>query len=268
MTIPNFLSKDLCDFRYTQLTGITDVSSILTALTAQLVTAPATAHKWTEAPAGTFTSSQDPNGRYIVCAFSRIAATNLQMVMTDHNGIVICTRRMQISGAGTTVDIYTGRFYVLIESVLATVEPMMAFLTNDYLDSYGDDDYPAFGNAHRSSADAADGNCDYGELYGVDYSPVPAAVNRFRATGYTCYAGAFTTNPIYSGRYRLTECTIKRGFGGVYIWTSRLYHALVGIIYAGWDREVRVVFDDGTVGTFRKLWWGSSGSYGLCVRTE
>lgn len=252
MAVPAFLNTTICDARHTRLL-VTDVNTILAALTAQLVTAPAAAFKWTEAPAGTFTSPADPNGRTITCAFSRIAATNLQMILTDDGATTICTRRIQVDGTGTFVDLFTGAFYVFISSLRATTEPMFAFLVDSTPDTPGSVPNPAFGNAYRSNADAADGNCDLGEMYGIDNAGV-ALLNRIRSHYYTMAPLAIGTPQYPSMRRPLVDALITQDIGGSWYWVGRPYQMLLGYATAV-DVRRTVAIDNGVTAVFRGAGW-------------
>lgn len=259
MSIPRHLSPDYCDFRYTQLNWITDVNSILTALTAQLVTAPAAAHKWTEAPAGTFTSPSDSEGRYLVCAFSRIAAGNLQMVLTDHYGNTICTRRLQIDTTGTIVDIYSGTHYVFIDSLRTTGEQLFAFLVDTAMEDPRLFPYPAAGGGYRSSADAIDGNGDYGNLYMMDGTTGAAVRVRFMSVNHDTAGGTVTGSVTRGNRKLWFDYDI--GFTSSLYFVGRLPQALLSY-YNGTANEMEwvVPLDDGITGVFRGTSWISTGA--------
>lgn len=263
MTVPNFLSSSYCDFRFTKLWGITDVSSILTALTAQLVTAPAAANKWTENPAGTFQSPSDASGRYIKCAFTRVAATNLQMVLTDHNVVTICTRRIQISGA-TNVDLYTGKFYVVIDSLVATPEIMLAFLLDPSPEALASVPNPAFGNAYRSAADAADGNCDYGELYAIDNAGV-ALLQRLQGKSVNTGGSVF---PYVAQYFRaiVNDFAIRQNVGGFLYWAGRMPQALMWYEGIAQGSIRKAALDNSNFGLFRGTSWTLANNGRLCVR--
>lgn len=262
MTVPRFLDTTYCDANYTRLVGITDVADILAQLTAQLVTNPAAGYKWTEAPAGTFTSPVDAEGRTIVCAFSRISAANLQMILSC-GGTTLCTRRIQIDWGGTNVDVYSGKYYVAIDSLRATAEFMIAFLVESTPVPEASNIYPGAGTGYRTNADAVDGNGAYGFLYAINPAGTLAVANRIRCPAYTIAAAAQTGLMAPSGRVLFYDAPIGVA---TYGWLGRPCQMLVGYQSAQGTMLYTPVDTDGTLGYFRATSWGTGTTGKLWIR--
>ncbi len=104
----NFLTGNVY---YHQDLGVTDVNTIITEITTlALAAVPA----WTNPSAGKLVSPLDAAGRQFTVQFNRIAATNLEMVLTDPQ-LRTSTRRAQIAGAGSTINYYINQYGLFLD---------------------------------------------------------------------------------------------------------------------------------------------------------
>lgn len=251
MTIPDFLSQNFCRFYYRVDHGVSDVNTILASLTAQLVTAPVAADKWTENPAGTFTSPAY-HGKYMVIAFSRIAADKLQAIVYDNTGVVICQRRIQIdivAGLYKDVVYFTGKYYCVIDSRRATGEMFWAFLAIPKpADDYNGCPYPVFANGYRDSNNNVDGYGALFQLFGRD-NGVAGPLYRVR---HMCDMANNDFSPRSPDQRRMFhDLYVQQPFPqGYYCWVGRMCQALIGCGHIDEGVEKLVPIDDGTMGTF------------------
>jgi len=177
MSPPRFLDTSVCPYNYSQLTGLTDVETGGVGIISKLRTKLVTDLGWTEPTSNLFKSPSDPVGRWLDVLCTRISATNIEFRVRDNLGRTVITRRVQISGGGSTVNFFCGKFYAIVE-VVGTPEVFQAFIceTTQDLTLY----YPnaIFANAYRNASDANDGNGDaVGELFGFEVS-TPVFRNR------------------------------------------------------------------------------------------
>lgn len=264
MTLPGFLNPSVCDYQYTLMAGVTDVNQILAQLTTQLTVTPPVAARWTEAPAGTFTSPSDSAGRYIVCAFSRVAASLLRMILTDHHGITICNRICQINVVGTDTEVYTGSFYIVIEPHLAGPSILLAYLVDMTPEKAVGNPYPAIGAGYLSSGGAVDGFGAYGYFYAVD-TMAAAVLQRLVATTFT-FGGAAYPLLMPSGRYIFERGYVYQLFRTTSIITGGLWQSLVGYEGVVAFNDVTVPLGNGSTGVFRATNWGTVNRGRLYVR--
>jgi len=252
MTVPNFLSSSFAPFRY-YTERVTDMTSVLTTLTAELVTNPALADKWTEAPAGTFQCPSDASGRWMKCAFTRISANVMQMILTDNSGNTICTRRASGTTAGFYATYYTGKFHCFLEFMSESTSPAYNFLSAWLMDITPDPlascPYPVVGNGTLNSGGNADGYGVIQYLFAVD-GAVPAATQRMKGSATIGNTSVNMSMP--SGRGFYDECLISQNVGGTIYWTGRLCQALLGPgLPTAVGVETQVPVDDGTMATFK-----------------
>lgn len=259
--IPKAYNPDYCDYQYHVDYLVSDVNTVLTSLTAQLVTAPVAANKWVENPAGTF---ENPSGD-IKLAFSRIAADILQMVAYNRTAQTICTRRARIA-AGTPyyeVRYYTGAYYCFVDCVRGTSqgETLMGFVVNPEYSVPADMDFePAMAGGYRSSASVADGLGGYGMLFAWDIAAWSSVARMFKfedASGAAPEVVTPTQNLVFTDVpvTKLDNPSNNRYF-------AKLPQAVIGPSSIASGFGLKVPITDGTMATFE----GTSLSNGVGSR--
>lgn len=152
MADPRFLDSSVFAFYYHQSTGVTDVTTVISDTRTGLVTNLG----WTEPTTALFKSPPDAGGKWFDVLLTRISATNLEMRVRDHRGATLITRRIQIDGAGTTINYFLNVQGLLIESNRATIEIAQAHLVDPPSDLLHECDNRLVANAYRTSADGAE----------------------------------------------------------------------------------------------------------------
>lgn len=145
MAIPTYLSPS---FNYLETPLVVDVAATITRMVAQAV-----AVSWTNPGAGHIVSPPNAVGQYIDLQFSRISATNLQMVFTDSLARTF-TRRCQVP-ASFTERLYFNNFGFAFdpgnaEGLWGTILDLSPELQSCH------DQWP-LGHGSRDVADNADG---------------------------------------------------------------------------------------------------------------
>jgi hypothetical protein len=75
MSVPNYLAVS---FNYLETLAVTDVANTITRIGTQLV-----ALSWTSLGGGQYQSPTDSGGRYLKLTFTKISATQIEMVLLD-----------------------------------------------------------------------------------------------------------------------------------------------------------------------------------------
>ncbi|MGH9461070.1 MAG: hypothetical protein ACRD5D_00550 [Candidatus Polarisedimenticolia bacterium] len=101
-------------FFRTSGTGITDVQDILDELDDALTAQLDVEDRWTEAPAGTFTSPADLAGRQMKIVVARDSATRMLFDVKDQNGLTIRDGSIDIA-ATANFRIWCGPHHVYVE---------------------------------------------------------------------------------------------------------------------------------------------------------
>lgn len=117
MVAPSFLNTD---FQKVVLSGVTDWSSVITAigtlLTSTLSSTSSgnfpTTQQWTSLGGGAYKSPLDAKGRYMTITFTRNSATSLEFVVSDLTGQVYDGRVTLASGNTVTIMAGPGHFYM------------------------------------------------------------------------------------------------------------------------------------------------------------
>lgn len=138
---------------YAQDLAVVDVTTIINKIIAlALAATPA----WTNPSAGKIVSPADASGRQMTIQFNRIAATNLEMVITDGAGRTL-TRRAQIAGAGSTINYFIGQFHMVLDWTNgATSEGLFSIMLDESPESQTSHNRWIVGAGSRSAADALD----------------------------------------------------------------------------------------------------------------
>lgn len=119
MGSPDFVNAAVVDFDYAQDTGVTDVNTIIASVRTRLVTNLG----WTEPTTALFQSPAIPGStKFMDILLTRITATNLEIRVRDFRAQTLITRRIQIDGAGTSVNYFATSLGIWIESLRATAE--------------------------------------------------------------------------------------------------------------------------------------------------
>lgn len=121
----NFLTGNVY---YHQDVAVVDVQTIINQIVAMALAAtPA----WTNPLAGQIVSPLDASGRQMTIQFNRIAATNLEMVVTDPQARSV-TRRAQIAGGGSTINYYISQFTMILDWLnVATSEGLASLMLDE-----------------------------------------------------------------------------------------------------------------------------------------
>jgi hypothetical protein len=117
MTVPHFLSTS---HRYLSVQGVITVADIITNFRSEVIDNGSPA--WTEPVTNTFVSPVDDDGRFFKLVMSVIISTQFECHMFNDSGEQIGAYRINISGSGTEIRIYTGEAHAFIEGVDATPE--------------------------------------------------------------------------------------------------------------------------------------------------
>lgn len=189
---------------YHQDVGVVDVQTIINQITTMALAAtPA----WTNPVAGKIVSPLDASGRQMTIQFNRIAATNLEMVVTD-GSLRTSTRRAQIAGGGSTVNYYIGQFHMALDWLNgATPEGLWSVMLDESPESQTSHNMWLVMNGSRTAGDALDGNWLFGSSFLIRSANVFAILNN----------GILA--PIYNaGINQSTNGFISRTLGGSNIW--------------------------------------------------
>lgn len=217
-TFPCFASS----FDFFTRPGVVDVATIITDFrTRVLGQVPA----WTEPVAGTFKSPVDGVGRFFEVALTRVSAVRLNCIVTDQNAIQIINREIDISGAGTAVNYYTGQFHAMIEALEATPEVFQAGILDET--PLAEDailDY-VYANAYRNAGGGVDGQ---GGTANFDFfldNGGAAANHRWRAFAQTIAGIVGLKDP--TGALQFFPCDFVGNVSGVIGWIGRQYQSYI-----------------------------------------
>lgn len=142
---------------------ISDVNDVLTTLTARLVTTPSALEKWTEGPAGTFTSPVDGFGRFVTLIFTAASATQLNLRVLDQNTATL------INTAGNIRSIVIGgptvfRYFTCSKFAYIQTEPDFQHLGGGMLTAFPESEG---GNANYCYAHGTNNNGGVAEGFGA-----------------------------------------------------------------------------------------------------
>lgn len=240
-TFPCFASS----FDFFNNPSLTSVATIITDFRAR-VTGQSPA--WTEPVAGTFKSPVDGVGRFITVTLVATTALRLQWTVADQNAITVCDREIDISGAGTSVNYYTGQFHAYIEALEATPEVTQAGILDETpLAQNAILDY-TFGNGYRDTAGTIDGSGGQVNLQFMLDNGAPALQNRFRAYWQTI----------------ATQISLKDQTGALQFFPADMYATIAAV--NNWiGRAYQVYLCDSSVpfGTQKTIKIGTAGETGV-----
>ncbi len=261
MAVPVFLASS---HRYLRTNNVTDVDTIINDFRSETKTNGSPA--WTEPSAGLFKTPVDDDGRWFDVLLTKISATELEMRVRDKNGVTVCTRRMDIDAGGTDIQICSGEWHFVINSLRATPESMRAFLLD--LTPESQVAHVAYTAAHGSRDSAGSLANDYAHMlylwnfyssaYGFNYyvelAYMPAvAANLIRQTG------AYAFRPAY------VNCV---NVANLYRQAGRLPQVYLGDTSLSPGTLYDVPIDVGVTAKFTKLCDLPQGATALFVRAD
>jgi hypothetical protein len=213
-TFPCFASS----FDFFNNPSLTSVATIITDFRAR-VTGQSPA--WTEPVAGTFQSPVDGVGRFMTVTLVATTATRLQWLVADQNAITVTDREIDITGAGTSINYYTGQFHAYIEALEATPEISQAGILDETpLAQNAILDY-TFANAYRNSGGGIDGAGGQVNLQYMLDNGASALQNRFRAYWQTIAAQMSLKDQ--SGALQFFPADMHATIAAVDNWIGRAY---------------------------------------------
>lgn len=248
---------------------ISDTTNILTTLTTLLVTNPSSGEKWTESPAGTFTSPIDGAGRFVQLIFSAPTTTRLNLLVLDQNGsgmvnTAASQRSIVISGA-TVFKYYTCSKFVYIHTEgtfdhlgggMLTAFPESEGVNGNYCYTHG-----TFNNV---------GNPDYGPTVlafwmldnGLTSAPQSRVINHTADMG-----GTQCSYQMGSGAFLYEPVDMRATYGGINRIAGRMYNAYAcdASLSAGVTRTLPIG-NSGETGSFVVLPIAATGQAKLMLR--
>lgn len=245
-TFPCFASS----FDFFTDAGIVDVNTIITDFRAR-VTGQVPA--WTEPVAQTFKSPVDGVGRFFEVVLNRVSATQLEWKIVDQNGVTVCDRSVEISGA-TTVNYYTGQFHAWIELLVATPEVANGGILDETPLAENAINNFVWGNGFRNAGGANDGQgASFGQEFAID-NGVSGSQSRLRAFG-VATNGAVPGLKDGAGNLQYFPVDMFINLAGTNLWVGRMYQAYLcdQSIPAGTLKTVPIDTTGLVLGTFRVI---------------
>jgi len=131
MSVPSFVDTD---FVVTELLGVTDWATVVTAIDTVLTSDLPVASRWTSLGGGEYESPhQDSAGvnRFFGVVVTRISATRFELAVKDKFGTTFHTGTIDL-GSPAAVKIYAGPYHFAVQSIYAgpTREVAYAFMTD------------------------------------------------------------------------------------------------------------------------------------------
>lgn len=114
MSVPSTYDTD---FRYRELTGVTDMQTVLDAVVDELTAQLPAVSRWTSLGGGEYkVPAQDPTGanRFMTVILARISATRLKLLVKDKSGTTVYDGRIDFT-ASCTARIFTGPRHLVVE---------------------------------------------------------------------------------------------------------------------------------------------------------
>jgi hypothetical protein len=259
MTVQNYLSGQVS---YRNDVGVTDVTTIITNLVAlALAASPA----WTNPSGNTIVSPADASGRQMTLAFSRISATQLQVIATDGQSRSV-TRRANIAGGGSSIFYYLGQFHCVLDwlngasgeglhCVMLDETPELQTSHNRWLSVHG----------IRDGSGSSLG--DWFVLYNAIVDSTNAFVEKFAWLYPQATARAVTHDGLAGfrtpGGSNILYPVIQMGdsTSGIYKIFGKLYqHLICSATRFSQNSEFTVPLDDSTTGVFKVLYVPADGT--------
>jgi hypothetical protein len=110
MTAPHYLQSA---FRYIRLVGVIDVQTIIDSVKDEVLNQLPVGSRWTDLGGDEVRSPLDADGRFVRFNMNRIAALNLEAIITDPDARSF-TRRTQMAAA-VAVNIFSGPSHLFID---------------------------------------------------------------------------------------------------------------------------------------------------------
>ena len=257
-TFPCFASS----FGFLNNPSVTDVADIIVDFrTMALAQTPA----WTEPVAGTFQSPVDGLGRFYTLTLVATTSLRLQWLVKDQNGVTICDREIDCSGAGTSVNYFVGEFHAFIEILEATPEIGQSGildetpLAEDAILNY------VYGTAYRNSGGGVDGQGSTVSQFFMLDNGVATFDGRFRAVGQT--TGALIGLKDGAGNLQFFPADVRATTSAVNAWIGREYQSFVcdSSLTFSTQKDVRIG-DSGEEGTFQVIGLATSANMRQMLR--
>jgi hypothetical protein len=278
MSSPSFLNTD---FAYQQLLGVTDVQSIMDAISTMVTTTLTTAttgvftttQRWSNPGVNVYQSPSDARGRYMKLTLARTSAVRMGFKVEDPSGTLV-DGEINVAVAGSTVNLFAGPGHLYVEANNAgTWEAARAFISDPTPEALDVSSIYVWGLTHRNTAQQVIGNNtvpDYWTGRNLDGTAL--------GTASAFLIGARTGLPISdnsNGRYQTeagSDCasamciaplngaqTVRQNAGKLYQLASvGMYHAPSVIL--------QIPVDTGLVGKFQVLNMATAGMNRLALR--
>lgn len=245
MTIPRIFQSS---FYYNEEKGVTDCANIITSLEAILL---AQTPAWTKLSAGVFKSPVDSAGRFMKLTMTAPAATRLNMLLSDQNGITVCQRELLIAVAGTAINYYTGQYHVYIESLIAPTPSMLGAVIVDPFgyDLNANQNY-VMGCGTFTTTGATDNVCNAFDVWFMLESGTPAFRSRLRSWGTT--ADNTSTGMLdFDGNPQVFPYDVCNVPNGSRVWIGQIPQFYVTTSNVGPQTRKPIAIDDSTPATFK-----------------
>jgi hypothetical protein len=270
MAVPTFLAGSLnTDFRYKSTANVTDVNTIISDLSGELV-----ALGWTDASGvgtGPWTSPAVA-GATIKITASRISATRIAWVVNDQRGMLVNndtdTRQDIDSSPGNEVRYFTNKFGCFVDSIRTVPECWGCGMLDNSPEAMGVPRVQHWATkGPRNNGGTLAGNTVENVYYwdtqgsATSYSAANPAVNRrnpvLTTTVHTTLSGALLFVP-YEHQYGSAAAGFLLG---------RVFQALMTDSAAGaFGSEFTVPIDTGVTGVFKVIGLATSQNWRVCAR--
>jgi hypothetical protein len=276
---PSFIATG---FAFTTLAGVTDVQTIINAistmLTATLSATPTgvypSGEQWTSLGGGAFQAPTDVSGRFMKVTVVRTTIVRMEFKIEDPTGVLL-DGEIDIAAGGSTVNIYGGPGHLLVEANNAgTWETARAIMTDPTPEPLSASTVFVWCATHRNAAGGGAignaANADYwsgryygGTLAGVTFANLlarmrmPAQDNG--STHFRTQAGSDCAGPQYISVDSAANTDDNRNAGKLYQCVSVDSNQVAGT-------DLNIPIDTGVTGTFRVLHLGPNGMTQFAIR--
>ncbi len=233
-------------YYYRLLSKVLDVQTILTELETILPAAG-----WTHDGSDHFTSPADEWNRFFHLEFTRVSATNLNLLVKDAAGGTVGERRMYINGtAWANVQIFYGQYHFILDSLSGTgAEYLMAGildLTPSTQDAHSR--YVYMSGMRTNTGTASNYTLNYASM--IDNATATHDTRLIRPndgsnTGYQTFGGQYLYFPYETG---VDTNVLTMGFAG-----RRYQQVLVGSELADRQSLIRLPIETGVLASFRGI---------------
>lgn len=256
MAVSPFLATT---FRFLEVTGVTDVQTIIDNVRTELVTNLG----WTEPVANRFKSPVDAAGQFMEVSLLRNAATELEMTVFDTVGRSF-SRELQISGT-VSVRFLTGSHHFYVENVTGA-EYLWANILSLDPEAESAHDQNVVGNGSRSTGGSlGSNNVTFVNIVNSGSYILAQKVLSFYIPDESL-ASFDPPETLNKSRLWIPVFLMSGAatFGGVVM--GRCYQMLVVSSTLIVGAEVVVAIDEATTGTFKVLGIPTANSYRLAMR--